>query len=340
MPRLDPGLVARARGLATRLIARHALESLAEADDPGAFARALARQDAAMHAIGDPPDVFAVQRAIEQNAHRHVETLRRWQRRRPGVLDVVDAQQDRRSLRALLRGAAQGAAPDARLDGLMPTPSLPRRILAALARLGTPAAVVGMLSERGHPDASRLLPLVRSATTNLLAVDIALLRGFADRARAASASGDEPLRDFVSGTIDAGNAQTAIVLAGEPRDLEPAEVFVDGGRSLSRGAFIAAAESDSRERALARLRTAARGSPMTAWLPAVAADLIHLDRLFAVAAMRRLTRAARVEPLGSAPVLQVLLRIDAQSRDLRALAWGAQFGTPAPLRRQELITPR
>jgi hypothetical protein len=55
--------------------------------------------------------------------------------------------------------------------------------------------------------------------------------------------------------------------------------------------------------------------------------------------LARLTRLARVDPLSSATVLRVLLLIDAQSRDLRALAWGVTLGTPVSLRKQQLVTP-
>jgi hypothetical protein len=49
-------------------------------------------------------------------------------------------------------------------------------------------------------------------------------------------------------------------------------------------------------------------------------------------------RAARLDPLGSAPFVLFLLRLQAQSTDLRRLAWGAALGAPADLLRSELVT--
>jgi hypothetical protein len=52
-----------------------------------------------------------------------------------------------------------------------------------------------------------------------------------------------------------------------------------------------------------------------------------------------LARASRIDPLSTAPLLRVLMLVEAQSRDLRALAWGAVLGTPPSLRLQRLVTP-
>lgn len=335
------GLIARAHGLGSRLCSRATLESLAEADDLTAFARDLERSGAIRDPIGLPLDVFAIERAVTRSANEYVATLRRWQEAQPGVLDVFAADQDRRSLRALLRGAAQGAASEARLEGLLPTPFLPRLALIELARQPSPAGVVGHLAMLAHPDAPRLLPFVRNTQPDLLALDRVLLQAFADRAtRAAARGGDRTLREFVAELIDAGNAQNALAMAGEHRDTDPALNFVDGGRWLSPSAFRAAASSTSPQRALTLLTTALARSPIALSSPVAPRDAAHRDRLFLSSAMARLARHARVDPLGSAPILLVLLRIDAQSRDLRALAWGVTLGVPAALRKQQLVTPR
>jgi len=338
MPAHEIALVARARGVGRHLLARETLETLAEADDLPAFADDLSRLGAPIDPIREPLDVFAIERAVGHTAGRHLRTLRRWQERTPGALDVFDADQDRRSLRALLRGAVQGAPAEARLEGRRPTPSLPQLALTGLAHQASPADVVRQLVLLAHPDARRLLPLVQKSQPDLLAVDVALLFGFAERATRAAAGGDETLREFVSTLIDIGNAQNALLMSSGPRDIDPAGTFVRGGRWLSASAFVSAAGAGSQQEALTRLATAFANSPLAS-LPLVAGDVAHLDRAFFTAALERLARAARLDPLSTAPLLRVLLLIEAQSRDLRALAWGAALGTPASLRRQQLVTP-
>jgi V/A-type H+-transporting ATPase subunit C len=333
-------LAARAKGLATHLLARETLEALADAEDLGALARGLSRLATSIDPVGDPPDAFAIERAAGQTVNRHLRTLYRWQQRTPGVLDVFTAHQDRRSLRALLRGAAQGAPSEARLAGLLPTPSLPRLALIGLARQGSPAEVVGQLALLAHEDAPRLQGLVGKSQVDLLEVDVALLRGFADRATRAAAAADETVRDLVGALIDIGNVQNAMFISSAPRDLNPAEIFVFGGRWFSTRAFVSAASTGSAQHALAMIATELAKSPLASVLPVTAGEVGHLDRAFLGAALDWLTRAARLNPLSAAPLLLVLFLIEAQTRDLRALAWGAALGAPPSLRKQQLVTPR
>jgi hypothetical protein len=310
---------------------------LADADDAGAFARTLARVAPQQESAATPIDVFAIEHHVVRMTQRYVDTLDRWREQAAGVLDIPAARQDRYSLRAMLRGAAEGAPPSTRLGGSLPSASLRQPALARLAVASSPADVVRQLVLLDHPDARRLLPLVRASQVDLFAVDVALLAGFADRATHAAARVDRQARDFVQAQIDAGNVQNALLLATGSGDVTPAAVFVRGGRWLSEPAFVAAAAAKP-ERALALLAAALAASPLSSALPAVAGDAA-LDRLFLIEMLRHLTHAARLEPLSTAPVLRVLLLIDAQSRDLRALAWGAQMRTPAALRKQQLVTP-
>ena len=335
----DIGLVARARGLATHLIARPTLETLADADSVESFTHRLSRVHAAIHPIAAAGEVVAVERAIRDAAARPLVTLRRWQHRAPNALDVFAAYQDRRSLRALLRGAAAGAPLERRVAGLVPTPSLPHSALLELGRCATPLEVVRHLIELGHDDADRLLMIVGGTPADLLSTEIALLRAFAERVVRIADRGDHVLRAFVDSVMDVANAQHALLVAGGPRDLNVADLFVRGGRWLSLTAFAAVATAVSTEGALTALAAAVGRSPLAAWLPVLTGDLAHLDRAFLIGSLAELTSAMRREPLSSAAVLRLLLLIDAQSRDLRALAWGAALGTPAAMRRQQLVTP-
>jgi vacuolar-type H+-ATPase subunit C/Vma6 len=335
----DIGLVARARGVATHLIARQTLATLADADDVESFTHHLSRLPAVIDPITEPGDVFAVERAILATASRHLATLRRWADRAPNALDVFTADQDRRSLRALLRGAAAGAPAERRVAGLLPTPSLPHDAVTELARCATPTDVVRRLVDLGYGDAKRLLEMVGESPADLLSLEIVLLRAFAERVVRTAARADDVLRGFVESVIDVANAQHALLVAGEPRELKAGELFVRGGRWLSAAAFASVAAAASAEAALAALAASVARSPLSSWLPVVPRDLAHLDRAFLVGALAQLTRAMRLDPLSSAAVLRVLLLLEAQARDLRTLVWGAALGAPAALRRQQLVTP-
>jgi len=332
-------LNARAQGLATHLLSRQALESLAEAADLPALARALARAGADLEPVPDNPDLDDLELAIRRTAGRHLRMLRRWQAHAPGVLDVFDADQDRRSLRALLRGALQGAPAAARQVGLLPTPNLPARLLTELAQQPSALAVVMLLNALGYPDAEQLLPHVKRAQPELFAIDVTLLAILARRARRAASGGDATLRGFVQERIDAGNIQNALLMAGGPRDIDPAASYVEGGRWLPRPDFVAAAGALTAPAALTALSSALADTPLSTALPLLPHDAAHVERAFLLDMLQRLSRLARREPLGSAPVLRVLLRIEAQSRDLRTIAWGALLGAPPATRKEQLVTP-
>jgi vacuolar-type H+-ATPase subunit C/Vma6 len=62
--------------------------------------------------------------------------------------------------------------------------------------------------------------------------------------------------------------------------------------------------------------------------------------MFLETTLQRLRRLARRDPLSTAPVLRVLLLIEAHVRDVRTLAWGTVLGAPPALRVRQLVTPR
>jgi vacuolar-type H+-ATPase subunit C/Vma6 len=336
---VEPALVARARGVGTWLVPHATLDAFANAPDLGALHRGLLQLGARLEPIGDVPDIERIDRAIARTASRQVERLRRWQMRSRGPVDVFVLEQERRSIRALMRGALQGAPAAVRLAGLLPTPGLPERALASLARQASPAGVAAGLVALGHPDGGRLLPVVRSPQPDALDIEVLLLESFSARGHAAARGGDAPLIGVVEERVDVGNTQTALLLCGGPRDVSPDRAWVDGGRWLSKEAFVRTASSTARTVGLRHLGAALAGTPLAPVLPVTADDAAQIERAYLVQALRRMARAARLDPLGSAPVLLVLFRIDAQARNLRMLAWGAAWGTPAVMRKRELVTP-
>jgi vacuolar-type H+-ATPase subunit C/Vma6 len=322
---------ARARGLRAHLFTRAELEKLAAEDSLG---RGLARTGKLVAAPADAAPTQELEGAIRLTAKHHLATLARWEGAAP-VIEVFSAEQDRRSLRALLRGAQQAAPSDRRLAGLLPTSTLPERLLCDLARLPTPAAIVSHLVSVDHPDAGRLFLLThQKAQPDLFAVDVALVQAFGARSR--RGEGDEPLRRFIAHRLDVSNAQTAVMLEGA-RDVDADTCFVEGGSSLTREAFLELARARLTD-AGAILRRALSGTPLSK-LGEGLVDGLTLERTGFCLLLDEQRRAAREHPLSSAPALAFLLLLDAMLRDLRRIVWGLALGAPPGLIRPELVTP-
>ena len=336
--RSEVGLISRARTLVGHLASRAALESLAEAADLPAFARAVVRLGTDLEPVGETWDLPAFERAVRQTGARHLATLRRWQGDAAGLIEVISADLDRKSIRRMIRGAMQGAPAAARLEGISATPQLPERVLTELARQSSPSAVVGLLAIVGHPDAGALAPLVARAQPELFAIDRVLLAGWASRA-AQVARRDPTIRDLVCLRIEVANAQTALLLARGPRDADPAMAFVEGGQWLTKALFTAAASASTPADGLTALQLGLAHTPLASLLPAIATDVDAMERAYLSHALDRLARHARLQPIDTPTLLRTLLRIEAQGRDLRALAWGAALGTPPASRKALLVTP-
>jgi vacuolar-type H+-ATPase subunit C/Vma6 len=330
---------ARARGLAQHLCSREELERWAALADPPALGRALA----AGGQLAAPLPAAARAADIEQAERRtladFLSRLARWAGTDNPVLEAFHAEQDRRSLRALLRGAVEGAAAEARLAGLLPTPQLPEAALAELAQARSPREIAARLFMLGHAQAETLLALTAGPRVDLLEVELALARALAARWRRAAARGDEALRERLGMRIDLENAQAAMQLAGSPSELEAPALFIAGGKALARPAFLAAAGAGSCSEAAASLAGALSRTALGRMVAGAADDPARLEADALVHAIAALRRRGRIEPLGSAPLQLFLARLAAHSADIRRLAWGLELGVPAAALRQNLVTP-
>lgn len=331
---------ARARGLGRRLFRRAELEQLAGAPDLPTLVRRLGGSPLLAQPIEEPATAARIEHAVRQTAARHLALLAKWEGAKP-ALTVFYAAQDRRALRAMLRGAIQGAPSDARLAGLLPTPQLPERALVLLAHQPSPGKIASHLVVLRHPYAQRLSPVCAAAHPALLDLELALVRAFADSIGAAARAGDANLVAFARERVDVCNMQMALLFAAGPfgaRDVDGGTCFVEGGRWLTRRDFALVCAEETRAGAAARLARALAGSPLSSLGPS-ASDPARLEHTALVGALARQRAAARLDPVGSAPLLVFLLRLEAQSLDLLRVAWGAALGAPAELVRPELVTP-
>ena len=327
-------LNARARGLATHLAQRKALEDLTHVPD----LMTLARGCVSLGLIASEPEdptAAALELAVRRGAARNISVMARWLGPRAPWLRIVLEDEDRRSLHALLRGAAAGIAPELRLAGLIPTPSLTERQLEELACLNRVHDLAAVLVLWKHPYGSPLLVEAGAQSPDLFRLECALNQAFARRAIAGGRRGGRELQAWVEETLDLENLRGAMVLASGEQEAPIDVVFLPGGRRISLEQFSSAARSDDPQRAVVQL--APRFDETTAQLiRRNATRHLTIDKAILAHRLNRLRDRARRDPLGPAPLLWYLLSLRAQAIRFRFLIWRTAMGLPVPLRRERL----
>lgn len=328
---------ARARGLATRLLDRPTLERLGREGSLREVAEGLRARGFPVRAEGaERRTPEALEEAVRRGTGARTALLARWLGPRTEVLRVLFEAEDRRSARALLRGAAAGAPPADRIAGLVPTPELPAEALKELAEAPGPADVARGLRERGHPFGEALSEEGGEAS-DLLEVERRLAASFAARAVAAVPRRESALRRFVARVLDLENGWTALLWDGSS-DEPPAEgFFLEGGRVLDRERFRRVAGGDSFAGRREALAAAFGNTPLGRAIGRAPDDpgVLAVRTLRARIAEER--AAALRAPLGPAPVLLYALRLRGEASDLRRIVWGAALGAPAGTVLGELV---
>lgn len=332
-------VVARVRGLTTRLLGRERLTQLARSRDLLSLAAALEELGGGSWASDQrAPTAEQLELMVRRMAAAHLGIVALWSADRVQLLDPLYLDEDRRSVRALLRGAASGSPPEARLAGLVPTAALPERALEELANQRSIAAVCSLLAVWGHPFGTALLAPSRTPKPDLFRLELLINKVYAERALAAARTmsrRDGARRDmtaFVKQVIDRENAWTAVQLAGQKVSARAEELFVAGGHRLSRETYVNAASADTRARALAILDRAFSGST---YARVFKASPESLEDAALSAELRSTTDAARRTPLGIAPVIAFFTRLRGEVRDLRFLIW--RLAAQAPPGGAELL---
>jgi vacuolar-type H+-ATPase subunit C/Vma6 len=316
---------ARARGLATRLLSPEAIAGLARARDLRELSRALAGLEVLPEEIPDA-SAPALELALRRAAARELRLVWRWLGPRADVVSVALEAEDRRSLRALVRGAAAGVHAEGRLTGLLPTPTLPERLLRELAGRSSVRDQATLLVAAGHPAGPLLLAAAAPQEPDLFAVESAIAQSFAERALRGARRGGQFLLEYVGDLLDAENARTALLLARAGVGDPPASAFIAGGRRLSQAHFERAASSGDSVRAAGILGEALGGGVEAGLLLRHADAPAALEAALEELETDRLIRAARLDPLGPAPLLLYLRRLRAQSVALGELVWSLDLG--------------
>lgn len=252
-----------------------------------------------------PPS--AVEELLRERMTAELAILRRWDAR---AIAVLELDEDRHTLRTIARGIVAGVPSARRVIGAVATASLPRAAIARLADAASFAAVHAALGD--HPLAAAFL------VEDLFDVEHGLARRVADLAR----SRDRALAEYLAGSIDVANAQAALALSLRGGELAAESLFLPRGRRVDRALFVAAA--GSRDAAASLLARAFSGTPVGAALFAGSPAAIDDAAL----AWQRDTQARlrRLEPLGLAAVVGLVLQRRDEARRSRAAAWGAALG--------------
>lgn len=319
-------LVARVRGLNTRLLPESAIELAAGCGDLASLANQLvALRVITPGAAMTAPQPRDLELALRRRAGARLHIMERWAGSRADRLAPLLDDEDRRSLRALARGAAAGIDPEARVTALIPTSTLPLRALDELSRLGDLTALAAALLAWNHPFAHALTEAVNRPHPDLFHIELALANAFAERAVSTARRADAPMRHFVERSIDLDNLWSLLLLSEHEMDVTVDDVFLAGGALVTRDDFALALSTHDRNRVLAQLGPRVAGTPLTAALDPLAreAEDAALDAL--VVEFRRM---ARREPLSLAPVIVFVLRQRVELRALTRLIWSVTLRVP------------
>lgn len=326
----------RARGLRTHLLPAGDLERLARSASLSALHRELGGLG---YAPSDAPATAAsLEQAIRRHAARQMALLDRWcGEGRRATLAVIFEDEDRRSIQAILRGAAQGTASEARMTGLVPTTSLPERALQTLCGQPTPADVVRMLVLWNHPFGVALVGASSGPHPSLFDIEVELQRAFARRAAARAHQGGPQLVEYVEQIVDLMNAWSALLHFVE-RDPSIVDLtFVEGGRWLTRDVFHKLMSLQTRPQVEKRLAWELRKSPLGSIFRGEIDDLADLESVALRAQIDWQNRAVRIDPSGAAPVIGFAMELRAEVRNLRGIIWGVALQAPAALIQAQLV---
>ena len=329
----------RARGLGTHLVSRERLTALAAVRPMSALVSGIAdaSPELARFLPPDAVDAASVERALRRAATVRLRVLRRWTtggRRR--ALAVLLDDEDRRSLRAIVRGALGNVPAEARLVGLVPTPALPERALSTLARQASLGEIASLLRAWGSSYGNAIEPEAERAHPDPYLVQVAIDQEFARRARRAS-RGHRALRAYVRLRIDAENAVTAVTIAGASLGHEANDSFVAGGRWLGREPFVRAAKCGIPEQSVELLAEALAATPLARQLPDPA-QWWSIEDAVLRGLVRHYRAVVRRDPISLADVILYVLRLRAEVRDVARLIWGAALEAPTSRVGGELVS--
>lgn len=322
-------VVARTRGLVTRMLTPADVAALAGARDLRALATALAarRGRAAPDVAPSPGDLDATE---ARHAAAQLHILSRWIGERK-ALRVLYEEEDCRTLRALLRDTTAGDPAAERLPGLIPTPSMPPRTMLQLASTGAPASMAALLDAQGHPFGPPLLAEAMRQQPDLFRMEHAILDTWAWRAARYARRAGRAIRTYVQRNIDVANIWTILLVVQYGFDGDRQNLYIDGGILVSRVAFNRIIAARDRPAAIRQLDELVRRTPLAATTSSAAGA----EERVRMALWREQEGLARRDPLGAAPVIQYWLRLRGERSTVQRLIWATTAAAPLSWRMRD-----
>jgi vacuolar-type H+-ATPase subunit F/Vma7 len=247
------------------------------------------------------------------------------------ALAVIFEDEDRRSIQAILRGAQQGTATEARMAGLVPTTSLPERALLTLAAQPTPTDVIRMLALWNHPLGTPLVAAASGPHPSLFEIEVELQRAFARRASARAQLGGSQVVEYVEQLVDVMNTWSALLHFVERDPAIVDMTFVEGGRWITRDVFHKLMLLETRPQVEKRLAWELRRSALASALRGDIENLAQLENRMLRAQIDWQKRMVRVDPSGAAPIIGFAIELRAEVVNLRSIIWGVALQAPAAL---------
>jgi len=325
----------RVRGLASRLLGRQVLERLAMSPDLATLARELEATAYDGADSLDPHTPVALERQTRRSAGDRLSVIATWSGDRAEALAPLFEDEDRRNLRALVRGVVGNVAVERRTAGLLPTPSLPNAALEALAKQPRVRDIGAMLASWGNPYGAAILSEAVGTRIDLFALQVAIDRIYAVRMLEKATELGEPVLGFVRTQLDAENALTALAAANGALESRASAHFIEGGKLITRDEFdrLAALPPVEARARLARLVAGTVLAPIAPEHPAGS------DEAMLTAQLRELRRTVRLDPLSLGVVLEYVLRLRAELEDLARIIWGITLRVPRRRISAGLVTP-
>lgn len=333
-PRWD-ALVTRGAGLASRLLPAESLEELSRLEDLEALATRLAQLG-----VEAAPDGESLMAGLEHGARRwagaRLRRLAAWSRSAPEPVAIFLRDEDRRSLRRLVRGALSGAPPATRLAGLIPTEALPERMLEELAHRSSLAEIATLLVALGDPFGVTLLSLGVAPVPDPLAIETALDRCWSERGlEDARRVGGEFLR-YVEESIDLANVRALVATSRHGEQRAAQRFFLPGGRWLDEESVSELAALAEFPALLRGLKRRLKGSTFFGALTVLEKNEGGFEETVLEERVREISRRALLDPLGGAPLLRFLLRLREQVVALSRIVWERALGVPVSSRHRPL----
>ncbi|HEY7395918.1 MAG TPA: V-type ATPase subunit [Gemmatimonadaceae bacterium] len=328
-------VIARVRGLSSRLLGRPTLEYLALSRDLAAFVKRLEPTSYSAVATAGVSVALVAERQTRRIAGDRLTTIADWCGTRAELLAPLFEDEDRRNLRALTRGVVAHVSPEQCAAGLLPTPTLPVASIQALAGEARIADLGATLVAWGNPYGAAILSEATRAHPDLFALQLAIDRTYAKRTAPIAKRAGAPVVALVRTIVDGENARAALAVAAGSVEHPSDALFIDGGQIITAALFrdLSALPVSEASASLARVVAG------TVLAPLAAASSDDREAAVLTAMLRELRRAARRSPLSLSVVIEYVLALRAELNDLARIIWGIALRVPRRRIASRLVTP-